>query len=486
MEPVPPIAVVVESLGFGWAQLRVLLFGQGGIFFNEGVALVAFNLITISMASDLNLSTQAKSMLATLAFIGLFAGIVCSGYVSDVFGRRLPCIMAYGITALCLLLCSLLPNWGSIIVSGLGVGFGAGFGMPASIAMLSEVTPTDWRMAMRAAGGFQFNVGTVFVCLLAGIDDPFLVHLNWRLLLRNAAIPVALLCVLSAAFLPESPVFLATKGYQIDAEREFRLFARRNGKTISGTFALASRESMQTLSVREQFKVIASQRYRYATFAAMYVCLCANITMYGTLYAGPQIFVKISAVPAAWQTMMAVGPGGAAVILAGAVAHRFSRKTPIMFALIIGASCLVATCIGGSRPPPRAWYFEGLFQYGNLIGSCGVAILFTVLFQLAVEMYPATSAATGASLVIGFGRVGAMIAPSLFDLMTKEFASWQAFYYFLAALNALGIVIWAFVPAHIGQVTSQADDDASQALVSIDKRMTASYLNSNNPIVKEA
>jgi len=406
-------------------------------------------------------------MLTTMSFIGLFVGVTSSGYFADVFGRRLPCIIAYGTTFLCLLLCSSLQSWAAITIAGFGAGFGTGFGMPASVAMLSEMTPASWRIPMRAATTTQYGVGMVYVCVLAGMDDESLVHLNWRMVLWSAAIPCATLCVLSAAFLPESPVFLATKGLEKEAECGFRSFARRNGRSISGAYELKENGNKTVLSFMKQLSVIFSHRYWFATVACIYASFCINLTMYGGLYGGPQIFVTTSSLPAAWQTLMSAIPGSVAVILTGFVADGVSRKMLIVLSLAISFTAMLGTVTGGSQPIPRTWHLEALYQYGTLFGAVGAAIGFTALFQLAVEIYPPTSSATGASVIIGIGRIGAIIAPGLFELMKAEFGNWQVFYSCVGLCSLVCILMWMFVPASIGLARPIDDDDLNQKLAGL-------------------
>jgi len=462
------IAEVVESIGIGWAQMLMFFLGVGGIFFVEGVALVCFNLITMSVAKDseLHLRDGDQGMLTTMSFIGLFAGVSTSGYVADVFGRRLPIIVAYAIMTLSLFLGSVMQSWTPIIMAGFGTGFGVGFGMPAGIAMMSENTPVRWRIAMRAAAALMYNVGMAYICVFSAADDSSLQHVHWRRLLSNASIPCLILCVLSLAFLPESPVYYAAKGFKADAEKGFKTFAGRNSRSISGAYEIPESDICQTaMTMINQLKVIFSPQLWFITLVAIYASFCANVTLYGTMYANPQIFGTVSPLPAAWQILLTAGPSAIAVIMVGLVGDYMSRKTAVILGLSICSTGCFASCIGGGYALPRSLIAEVLFQYGTLITGCGVSLLFTVVFQISVEIFPTSSSATGAAIIIGVGRIGAIIAPQLFDFMWSKSGNWQSFYSFIGVCSLIGIILWMCVPQTL--TTKLVDDDPKQEFAGV-------------------
>merc|ERR1711974_52432 len=69
---------------------------------------------------------------------------------------------------------------------------------------------------------------------------------------------------------------------------------------------------------------------------------------------------------------------------------------------------------------------------------------FTVIFQLAVEIYPPTSSAVGGALVIGMGRVGGIVAPELFDYMLMATGMWETFFYVQTSCCIVALIFWYF------------------------------------------
>jgi len=297
--------------------------------------------------------------------------------------------------------------------------------------------------------------------MLAAFDDPNLAHLDWRQLVRMSALPPVALFVLSTAFLEESPVFLALQGRYDQAVEGFRAFARRNGNLISGSFELPPQEheSRHSLSLSGQLTVIFSQRLWLATIANAWAFFMMNNVLYGTMYANPQIFPKISTLPAAYQTLLQGIPGAVAISLTGLVADMISRRSTMIFSLAIIATSMALQCIAGGVPPPRSDLMETLFQCGTLSQPFGVSIGCTVLLQVAVEIYPPKSSAFGAGFIIGFGRLGGIIAPLLFDFLRlpQIFGTWQAFYSLMGLGCLVAIFMWLFVSPY-GGGTLEEDD----------------------------
>jgi MFS family permease len=458
---------VVESLGIGWAQILVLLLGAGGIFFVEGLLFGAISSITLSVASDLHLTNTGRSMLSTCGFSGLGAGIWASGWISDIFGRRPVTVFSYAIITVAFLLCAVLHSWTAMCVAGFWAGFGSGFGMPPAIAMLSEVTPVKWRMTMSGAANTFYAIGVVFTLSLATVDDATLEHLNWRNLLLRSAVPHACCTVLAAVFLPESPVFFASKGMRMQAEEGFRIFARRNGKIISGTYAEHSPRRCETLTPTEQAAVIFSPKRWFLTLVTAWGCFCMNLSAFGTAYCQPLIFNETSFMPAAYQNMLTIIAPGIASIAACFFADTVSRKSCVLFSLAVMISCNEATRVAGSvATAHRGWFLESLYQYGAEVSGAGRAVGFVTLHQIAVEIYPSSSSATGGSFVMGVGRIGAGIAPSLFEFLRSTFHTWQSFYICMDVAMAISFLTWMLVPSQRTQESKAQESKASQPVLS--------------------
>lgn len=284
--------------------------------------------------------------------------------------------------------------------------------------------------------------------LLAALDDPSLQGLKWRDLLWYSAGPMALIGIMATVFLPESPIFQAAKGEHSAALKGFRWIAIRNGKDhdidFEGPTARAS--SFTGPDLQEKLSIVFSKKYAFTTFAATYAAFCFNLTQYGALYANPQIFQRTSTIPPAWQMILSGLPGFVVLLFASTLLDKVSRKSACVAALSLLSLGLMWVCVSGIHPPPRSRFFESVFQMGAGAVTGGAAVGFTVIYQLSVEIYPTIAAGTGSAVVMGVGRIGAIIAPALFEHI-QAVLDWPDFYYLLAGLSAFGMVFLLLMPS---------------------------------------
>jgi hypothetical protein len=250
-----------------------------------------------------------------------------------------------------------------------------------------------------------------------------------------------------------------------EAEYVLRNLARRNGKSISGDYELPAGKPVESVAISERLKMIFSPQVRYVTLAATFASFVCNITLYGGMYAGPQVFATTSSLPAAYQQLLTALPGVIANLAAGGIGDYASRRSCVVFALVIGWSTAFAMIIGGGVPQPRSWGMETVFQYGALGGGVSTAIGFTVVFQIAVEIYPPVASATGAAFVIGVGLIGAILAPDTFEIMQKTFGTWQSFYWFMGMCCVVCMITWMFAPANPGKAADCSSPDQEKGKI---------------------
>mmetsp|Transcript_8246 Transcript_8246/g.25662 ORF Transcript_8246/g.25662 Transcript_8246/m.25662 type:complete len:507 (+) Transcript_8246:153-1673(+) len=446
----PTVTDVVKSIGAGPAQLRMLAFCCGGIMLCDGAELILGNVLVQSLASEFELNRNERALFATLTLTGLMFGILTSGYFGDTYGRLRPTLWSFFFTAVMGFLCSCMPSYGSLLVSRTILGFSMGFGMPPSSAMLSENTPEAWRIPLRIFTIATFNVGGMFAVLLAAADDTHYQHLRWRRLMAIMAVPPVVFGLLSACFLHESPVFLASVGQRSKAQEAFAAMARLNGaEGVDVAYAElpAVGSSGRRPSLWQQVCTVFSPRLRYTSVAMLFTALCINMLVYGDGYAAPIVLAKTSALAPAWQICIKTSIAMTWTVLGGMLAQVISRK----FMMILGAALSSAVCfafaIAGAHAPPRPWFLAVLFQYGVNGLSAGPSIAFVVLWQISAEIYPTTVASTGGAIIMGGARLAALSGPLVFENIWKLTGQWEAFYYLMGGLLALAVLILAFMRA---------------------------------------
>merc|ERR1719181_2619962 len=93
-------------------------------------------------------------------------------------------------------------------------------------------------------------------------------------------------------------------------------------------------------------------------------------------------------------------PGLAFGLVAIGMLDYISRKSCILLGFLVIISSYVSTVMAASSKPPRTWFMEAAYQYGMAGGPNGTSLCLLALYQVAVEIFPPTSSATGGALII--------------------------------------------------------------------------------------
>lgn len=214
----------IESLGFGWFQIALLVL-CGATQLADATELLVLSLLNNPVQCAFGVSKAETAWLASAVFAGMLCGAYITGHVSDRYGRRVGFGMTTTLVASFGLISAGAPNFALLVGSRFFVGMGVG-GANAALSLYAEYLPT----AMRGRGlilfFFFFSVGGV---LEAGVA--YWLMPDWRALLFATAIPSVFL-VICFPIVPESPRFLVVHGKIEDAERCLFKAASCNGSKL--------------------------------------------------------------------------------------------------------------------------------------------------------------------------------------------------------------------------------------------------------------
>jgi len=441
----------INTMGLGIAQFTILCISAGGISFSDGAELSLISIVSSVTAKEFSLSPIQEGTLMSTAVAGMFTGMIFAGYAGDTMGRRVPIVVSFALISAIGLLSTLVSNYSMLLGCRTMLGFGMGLGLPPSTALLSEVTPVRWRMLMRALNYIFWNLGSLFVCVSAGILDPQLDEtLSWRCLLLICSCPAILLLVSSFFFLPDSPAFLESVGKHREAQDVLCFLQKMNGIADGHVdheppLPTSSSSTAEIQPLSEQLKDLFSPQLCMPTLIILFASFCIHMTSYGYAFASPQILTEVSSIPAAWQMVSSCAVAFPIIIGLWPIAQSLSRKSCIILALALNAAVSGAFAVSGAQAVPRRWYYEMLFQFGYLGNTAGSTLGYMVLFQVAVEIYPVTIAASGGALTMGVGRLGALLAPLLFEQMYAAFG-WPSFFILTCFLNATAALLAVTLP----------------------------------------
>ncbi|GMT33605.1 hypothetical protein PFISCL1PPCAC_24902 [Pristionchus fissidentatus] len=140
----------------------------------------------------------------TMQYIGVFFGTITFGTLSDIFGRRRILLIGLAIGIPIMLASGEINNFALFYLLRLLTGFFNGVTMVVGWAYISELVAADQRMYLRAFA--TWPTGRMVITIIAYFTR------DWRMTIRVLSIIEAPLLLVLYFVLPESHVWLASKG----------------------------------------------------------------------------------------------------------------------------------------------------------------------------------------------------------------------------------------------------------------------------------
>jgi SP family sugar porter-like MFS transporter len=194
--------------------------------------------------------------LMSSALVGCVAGAVVAGVLADRFGRRLALVLAAVLFVACAI-GTALANSVTVfavfrIVGGVGIGLASGL----SPLYIAEVSPARNRGLFVSINQLTIVIGVLLAQLVnmwiarpvpPGMDAHALLHswnaqLGWRWMFAGEGVPAVLFLVL-ALVIPESPRWLSKVGREADARR---VLERIGGASYADDILTAIRNNRDT------------------------------------------------------------------------------------------------------------------------------------------------------------------------------------------------------------------------------------------------
>jgi MFS transporter, SP family, galactose:H+ symporter len=207
--------------------LRIcIIVGLGGLLFgmDQGFINGSLNLIR----EDMHLSLAQGESYASIMLIGCIVGIIISGWLSRVSGRKFTLLMAAVFFVVFTLTGAVTHNIYILFASRFALGLAVGCASFIVPLYLSETAPSKIRGRAIAMYSLMTTIGVFLVFLSNSVIGAYF-H-NWRLMLGVLSIP-ALILFLGALTIPRSPRWLLLKNKDNEAEGVLKLI-RENEKNV--------------------------------------------------------------------------------------------------------------------------------------------------------------------------------------------------------------------------------------------------------------
>jgi putative MFS transporter len=408
-------------------HLRVAVAACGGVF-SDGYGLGIIGISLSRAPAQLDLNPVWLGLLGGASLFGLFAGALLTGPAADRFGRR-P-IFAYNMAVLgaLSLLQGLADSAAQLLVLRVGIGFLLGTDYVVSKALLTEFTPRRARgrilgwLSVAWSGGYAC---AYFVGVALSGSGPR----AWSWMLLTSAIPALLVLPLRIT-LPESPLWLANRGYAGKAEW-----------VVHATLGSGVAPPLNTRTApahHGRWRRLLSPQWRLRTLVACAFFTCQTIPYFalGTFVSQVMFAMKV-------DNGYAGGIIYNAALLAGAIGGRIvvdkmRRRTFLIGSFSVAAVTMLPLSLWNPMPAPLMIALFAVFA-GVLSAASNLVYVYLP------ELFPTDLRASGIGLAIAASRTGSAVSTFLLPVVVADFGVRVALAACVAVL-AIGALIcrqWA-------------------------------------------
>ncbi|MDA8492248.1 MFS transporter [Kluyvera georgiana] len=420
------LQALIDAAPIGAMQWRVIICCFLVVMM-DGFDTAAIGFIAPAIREHWQLSAADLAPLFGAGLLGLTAGALLCGPLSDKLGRKRViewCVALFGLFSL---LSAFSPNLEMLIVLRFLTGLGLGGAMPNTITMTSEYLPSRRRGALVTLMFCGFTLGSA----LGGIVSAQLVAvIGWHgILVLGGVLPLALFFGLLVA-LPESPRWLVRR--QRPQAQISRTVSAMTGERYENTeFWLDEPAATQKGSISQLF----AGRQLTITLMLWVVFFMSLLIIYLLSSWMPTLLNHrgIDLQHASWVTAAFQVGGTLGALLLGVLMDKFNPFWVLAVSYALGAVCIVM--IGLSE---NGLWLMALAIFGTGIGISGSQV---GLNALTATLYPTQSRATGVSWSNAIGRCGAIVGSVSGGMMMAMNFSFDTLFFVIAVPAAVSAVM---------------------------------------------
>ncbi|HMD84641.1 MAG TPA: sugar porter family MFS transporter [Terriglobia bacterium] len=429
-----------SASGRATVVLTAMVAALGGLLFGYDTSVISGAMLFLR--TDFHLSDVQLEFAVGIALAGALVGSASAGYCTDRWGRRWMLL----VTALGFGLFSVLSGLAVGLVSFSVARFfvGACIGM-ASLAVplyIAEMAPARIRGALVSLNQLAITVG---IGVAYFVDYVFAASESWRWMFASAVFPAVVLLI-GMIFLPESPRWLARKGFRDQALENFRRLGR-------GDEAEAELAEVEAALQQEQegFGILLQPGFRVAVLVGIGLAIFQQITGINTIiYYSPAI-LRMSGYPSAKAAILAAAIIGLANVLVTVVSIALVDRLGRRFLLLLStAGMAVALTLIGVAFYQKAGSMVVFYEVIAYIVSFGIG-LGPVMWLLISEIYPTKIRGKAMSLAALSVWGSNWIVAGTFLSLLNHAGPAKTFWLYACLCVAAFIFCYVFVPETKGR-----------------------------------
>jgi|SaaInl5LU_22_DNA_1037371.scaffolds.fasta_scaffold13042_1 MFS family permease len=362
----------------------------------DGYDVMSIALAGAGMSAEWGLSKAELGFLLPLEFLGMAAGLIFIGTLTDLYGRRLILLLCLIVVSIGMAASGISPNKELLAATRVFTGIGIGGILATGAALSSEYSNAKNRTltVILVAGGYTFGI-----FLASKVAGPILEFYDWRMIFFGGALIGLILLPIVFFLVPESIGFLERRR---PANAQNRIAGTLHRMGYDEPFEMASHEDEKPVVSPKQ--LFEGKTARITT--VMIICYLGNIlTYYYFVKWMPPMVTDLgySAIDGT-EVLAMISIGGLAGSVAIAILSRFAKLKILMGIALFGSACSVAAF------PYFTGSLDAMLVAGAIAGFCLFAAIGGAI-GLNAESFPAAVLGSGTGLVLGVGRGGAVIGP---------------------------------------------------------------------------
>ncbi|ROS43959.1 AAHS family benzoate transporter-like MFS transporter [Amycolatopsis thermoflava] len=397
----------------------------------EGYDVVAYGAALPFLLADRSwqITVAQAGVLGTLTPVGMLAGAVAAGLLTDIVGRRRLILASVTVFSAAMLVCALAPGVPVFALGRILVGLGVGGVLPSIAALVYEYSPSRRRNLDTALAFAGVGTGGALAAVVAAVVVP---AAGFRAEFLIGGLGALVVLPLAVRYLPESLVYLRATG-RGDELRRWAARLRLDPGPAGPVEAAAAGAGTGRLAV------LFSRRYAVTTVLFCLTTFASLLVLFGLYTWLPQLMRSAGHELGSALTFLVVLNVGTAAgpLLVGRLADRVGsqRATAGSFLLaVVGISVL-------SQPMPLVFRYVAVVLAG--VGTVGTQILINVLIA---GRYPVHVRATAIGVALSVGRLGGILGPLYGGMLLSAQLPTASLFYAFAAPALLGAVLVTLVP----------------------------------------
>lgn len=423
-------------------KLVSIAAGMAGLLFGLDIGVIAGALPFITQQFQLTSSMQ-EWIVSSMMF-GAALGSVITLWISSKLGRKKSILTAGILFIIGCLGCAFAPNYEVLLCSRVILGFSIGIATYVAPLYLSEMSEKEHRGRLISMYQLMVNFGIV----IAFISDTALsANGDWRTMLGIISIP-AFLLVLAVAKLPDSPRWLASKGYTEEALTVLNLLRGNPDKAKEELTDITD-----SLKVKQAgFSLFtANKNVRRAVFLGMFLQFMQQFTGQNIImYYAPKIF-SLAGFESHTDQMFATILDGMTFVVFTWISMQFIDKTgrkialKISFAIMAIALTVLGWCLLQFENGATASWISYAAVGMTILSIAGYAMgAAPVIWILCSEIQPLKSRDFGIACSTTTNWVSNMIIGATFLSLLEGVGSAQTFWLY-AILNIAFIFLTIYI-----------------------------------------